>query len=525
MRMTEQRSPTLYLAATDPHRTTPTSGPAGPVHAHRGDDRAAPAGRVPADAFTGPPCRSDELARALRRRSGRRQAAVTAAVRPRAAPRSSSVDAATRLVRVRGSAGALGALFGTPLRRRPSRCRGRGAAPVSCRAGGAGRARWSRVLGLDDRPQARAGCCRAPRPGRRQLHAGAARHGLRPARRRRHGPDARDHRARRRVRRRPTSTPTSAASAWPTPTVTAVGVDGAANVARPGPERRRRRGAARHRGRRRDRPGAASSSTSRRTPTPASSTRSPRPPTPRRPRPRSASAGGRARTSGPPRPAPRMDPAFADAAVLGRDRHRRRRRQRQRRQRQPPAAAARRLPGLQPARAGLRRHEPAARRRPARSRARRSGTAASQRRRDRRRRQRRVPAAGLAGRTPGVPTAAGRRRPPGAACPTSPATPTRRPATRCSSTAPTTVIGGTSAVAPLWAALVCRLAQALGTPGSGCCSRRSTPGRARPGRPRRVPRHHHGQQRRLLGRRRAGTRAPASACPTAPALLEVLRGS
>ena len=51
-----------------------------------------------------------------------------------------------------------------------------------------------------------------------------------------------------------------------------------------------------------------------------------------------------------------------------------------------------------------------------------------------------------------------------AACPTSPATPTPTPATRSASTAPNTVFGGTSAVAPLWAGLVALLNQAIGKP-------------------------------------------------------------
>ena len=60
-----------------------------------------------------------------------------------------------------------------------------------------------------------------------------------------------------------------------------------------------------------------------------------------------------------------------------------------------------------------------------------------------------------------------------------------------------TVVGGTSAVAPLWAGLVARLNQALGSPVGF---------RARPSlrHPRLVPRHHFGQQRRLPGGARLG---------------------
>ena len=65
------------------------------------------------------------------------------------------------------------------------------------------------------------------------------------------------------------------------------------------------------------------------------------------------------------------------------------------------------------------------------------------------------------------------------------------------------VIGGTSAVAPLWAGLVCRLAQATGAPlgllqpalYAGAAAGRAAAG---------LPRHHHGQQRRVLGRARLG---------------------
>ena len=51
-----------------------------------------------------------------------------------------------------------------------------------------------------------------------------------------------------------------------------------------------------------------------------------------------------------------------------------------------------------------------------------------------------------------------------AACPTSPPTPTPTPATTSASTAPDMVVGGTSAVAPLWAGLVALLNQSLGNP-------------------------------------------------------------
>ena len=52
----------------------------------------------------------------------------------------------------------------------------------------------------------------------------------------------------------------------------------------------------------------------------------------------------------------------------------------------------------------------------------------------------------------------------GRGVPTSPATPTRPPATSCASTGRWTMIGGTSAVAPLYAGLIAQLNQTLGRP-------------------------------------------------------------
>ena len=159
-----------------------------------------------------------------------------------------------------------------------------------------------------------------------------------------------------------------------------------------------------------------------------------------------------------------MDDAFADAAALGVT---------------VTAAAgdngssdaaergrgARRLPGLQPARAGLRRHVTAGRRRH-RDRDQRDGLERrQQRRRHRRRRQRHLPGSGLAagGRRArsqrlqrferdgaGVPDVAGNADP--------------QTGYQVRVDGNDLVIGGTSAVAPLWAALVARLAQATGKP-------------------------------------------------------------
>ena len=142
-----------------------------------------------------------------------------------------------------------------------------------------------------------------------------------------------------------------------------------------------------------------------------------------------------------------------------RDGHRGGRRQRQRRrgQRRP---AARGLPGVQPARAGLRRHQPAGRsRRPARSPRKPSGTTAA----------RAAPPAAASVRRSRLPTWQAT-----AGVPASPAGKPGRgvpdvagnadPATgyQVLIDGQQTVIGGTSAVAPLWAALIARLAQSLG---------------------------------------------------------------
>ena len=77
------------------------------------------------------------------------------------------------------------------------------------------------------------------------------------------------------------------------------------------------------------------------------------------------------------------------------------------------------------------------------------------------------------------------------------------------------VIGGTSAVAPLWAALVARLAQASGGLLHGFADLLYTGGDGRH-QPVRLPRHHQRRQRQLLRRARAGTPAPGSAARTVP---------
>ncbi len=107
-------------------------------------------------------------------------------------------------------------------------------------------------------------------------------------------------------------------------------------------------------------PRLQSSSTSRPTPTAASSTPSPQPCTPPRPPRRSASAGARARTPGPPKPEPPWTrrsstprPWASPSASL---------RATTAAAMQKPTGGPRRLPGLQPTRPGLRRHQPSAQR-------------------------------------------------------------------------------------------------------------------------------------------------------------------
>ncbi|MFD0532381.1 hypothetical protein ACFQ1I_46725 [Kitasatospora arboriphila] len=65
------------------------------------------------------------------------------------------------------------------------------------------------------------------------------------------------------------------------------------------------------------------------------------------------------------------------------------------------------------------------------------------------------------------------------------------------------VIGGTSAVAPLWAALACRLSEALGRP-LGLLQPLLYDGATAQPQPLRVPRHHAGRHRRLQGGPRLG---------------------
>ena len=86
-----------------------------------------------------------------------------------------------------------------------------------------------------------------------------------------------------------------------------------------------------------------------------------------------------------------------------------------------------------------------------------------------------------------------------AASPTSAATPTRRPATRSASTASNETIGGTSAVAPLWAGLIARLNESAG----GAAGLRPAAAVSAAGH-RRLPRHQPGKQRLLRGRPRLG---------------------
>ena len=85
-------------------------------------------------------------------------------------------------------------------------------------------------------------------------------------------------------------------------------------------------------------------------------------------------------------------------------------------------------------------------------------------------------------------------------------------------------IGGTSAVAPLWAGLIARLAQATGKT-FGLLQPMLYAGVAARYRAARVQRHRLRQQRRLPGRAPAGTRAPAWAAPNGIALLKLLSGT
>ena len=146
-----------------------------------------------------------------------------------------------------------------------------------------------------------------------------------------------------------------------------------------------------------------------------------------------------------------MDQALPGRGGAGRDGLRGGRRQRLAPTASTDGARARRLPGLEPVRAGLRRHA-------ARGRA---ATITSEvvwneagGRRHRRRRQRRLRPARLAGDAdvPPAPTAAGRPRRPGRRRRRGPAT-----GYWSGSTAGSALIGGTSAVAPLWAGLVALL--------------------------------------------------------------------
>ncbi len=268
----------------------------------------------------------------------------------------------------------------------------------------------------------------------------------------------------------------------------AIGVDGAHNEPGPRPAGRRRRGAARHRGGRRARARrAASRCTSRPTPTPGSSTRS-------------AEAAH----------------AIADA---GRDQH------------QLGAERGR------VDRAGPRRHGRGVRRR----------RRARGHRHRRRRRRRAAPTEPTGGNHADFPASsphvlacggtrltadpdtgtisaetvwndgagggatgggvsdtfprpdwqsgAGVPRRPAAACPTSLPSPTRDRLPGPGRRQRRPSYGGTSAVAPLWAALVARLAQATGKP-FGLLNPRSTQERGRSA-GRRIPRHHQRRQRRV----------------------------
>ena len=361
------------------------------------------------------------------------------------------VDPASRRMRVAGPVGTLAELFATELQqaRVPDGQLVRqrtGALSVPAGLADAVVA----VLGLDDRPQGRSRVVRAAAVERSYTPPELAEVYAIPADTDGAG-TSRDHRARRRVRRRPTCAPTSPASACPS------------------------RGDGGRRRRRRNQPGSdpdgadgevmldievagalapgapTSWSTSRPTPTRASSTRSARPRTPTRRRRRSASAGARARTSGPRRPVRRWTTRSPTPAALGVT---------------VTAAAgddgtadattdggARRLPGVQPARARLRRHHAVGR--------------ADQRdrvgrqRRHRRRRERTFP-------LPACQSAAGVPRPaagrPGRGVPDVAADADPQTGYQIRVDGKEVVIGGTSAVSPLWAALVGRLDQALGEP-------------------------------------------------------------
>ena len=331
------------------------------------------------------------------------------------------------------------------------------------------------VLGLDDRPQARAHFRRAPSATAEAAGTGAAAPAAAPVsytaaaggravqvpgRHRRHRPA-----------RWPSSSWAAASPQRPGHLLRrprparALGHRGRrgrrGQRGRPGPERRRRRGAARHRGRRLGRarrgPGRC---TSRPTPTRASSTRSPPRCTPPRRPPRSASAGASPRTRWTAQAPHRAGRGVRRRRRAGRHGDRGRRRQRQQRRRSP--TASRTSTSRRPARTRWPAAAPActATRPPARSARRRCGTTAPAAAR---------PAAGSATRSrcrlAGVGRRAGRGR--GGAAPARGVPDVAGDADPQTGyqvlvDGQSTVIGGTSAVAPLWAALICRLAQSAG---------------------------------------------------------------
>ena len=306
------------------------------------------------------------------------------------------------------------------------------------------------------------------RAGRRAADRAAGRELLRvPRRHRRDRADDRHHRARRRLhRRRPEHLLRRARAAHP------VGHGGRRRRRRqhPRPVAPTARSSWTSRWPAWSRPARARSSISRPTPTRASSTRSPRRSTPPRPRSWSRSAGAARRDSWSPQSMSGDGRGHLGRGGARRDRHGGGGRQRVERRRQldqrrgrstsPPRARTRSPAAAPPWWAT----PPPTRSRPrwsgTRSRSRRARAAAACRSATRSRPGRRPP--GCPRRRPAAPGSAARPSL-AAASPMWPATPTRTPATRSSSTASRSRSAAPRAVAPLWAGLIARLAQASGT--------------------------------------------------------------
>ena len=232
---------------------------------------------------------------------------------------------------------------------------------------------------------------------------------------------------------------------------------------------RRRRGAARHRGRRRAGPERGD----RRLLRAEHRRRVPRRGQRRRPRRvrrrrRSASAGARARTSGPLRRAPRWtarSPTPCSSGIVVTAAVRRQRQHRRRQRRRGPL----RLPGIEPERPRLRRH--------AASNA--ADGAISAETVWNNGPGKGATGGGVSDAFAAARLAGGHRRAqsPDAGCPMSRGNADPQTGYQVLVDGAAAVIGGTSAVAPLWAALVARLAQATGGAAPRLRRTRSTPAR------------------------------------------------